>query len=110
MESSNIPGWMVAMAGIVASLVPAATLYFQRADARNRAHKADDDIRRRYERECMLVFDEYVDLRQILLMIDGMDDSDSATVKAMLKRLLAHAVLPDPARHLYDADEAAKNE
>jgi len=108
MEPYSIPGWTVALAGIVASLVPAVTLYFQRADARNRTCKADGERRRSYERECTRVFDEYVELRQILLMVDGMGAEDTATAKAMLKSALSHAVLPDPARHLYIQDEAPK--
>jgi len=107
-ETANIPGWVVALAGIVASLVPAATLYFQRADARNRAYKADADHRRAYERECTRVFDEYVELRQTLLMIDGMSDEDRAVAAAMLKNALSHAILPDPARHLYDNEPSGK--
>jgi len=99
---------MVALAGIVAALVPAATLYFQRADARYRVFKADAAHRRAYERECTRVFDEYVELRQTLLMMDGMNEEDSAVATAMLKNALAHAVLPDPARHLYDNEAATK--
>jgi len=100
---------MVALAGIVASMVPAATLYFQRADARNRAHKADGDIRRRYERECTQVFDEYMELRQVLVMMDEIGDGDTLIIKAMLKNALLHAVLPDPSRHLYSEDAPVTN-
>ena len=108
MPTENIPGWMVALAGIVASLVPAATLYLQRADARNRANKADSNSRRSYERESVRVFDEYVELYQTLLMIDGMSAEDSAIATAMRKTALSHEVLKDPARHLYSAEEAPK--
>ncbi len=110
METNSIPGWMVALAGIVASMVPAVTLFFQRVDARHRAQKADGDRRRRYERESTQVFDEYVELRQVLLMVDGMGAEDGLTVKAMLKNALSHAVLLDPARHLYRTDEEASKQ
>ncbi len=99
---------MVALVGMAASLVPAATLYFQRADARHRAVKADGNRKRDYERDTTRVYEKYIELRQILLIIDGMGetDKDKADAKGVLKAALAHKVLPDPARHLLDTDEA----
>ena len=109
MESSNIAGWMVTLAGIVAALVPASTLYLQRADARHRASEAAGNRRRSYERESVRVFDEYVELYQTLLMIDGMSAEDSAIATAMRKTALSKDILKDPARHLYSAEEAPKS-